>query len=104
MTGVRPLTWYGIFLSILGVLLLGTHITVEGQRRFFRASLPVAHAAVSALGLSDLCLSTEARYIRHAAVSDPVVPFMDHPGGLEHFPSGTFWAPVRQASVGTTNP
>ncbi len=53
---------------------------------------------VSALGLSDLCVSTEARYTRHPAVSDPVVPFMDYPGAVEHFPTGSFWAPIKSFS------
>ena len=44
------------------------------------------------LGLTDLCLATEARYTRHPAVSDPIAPFMDHPGAMEHFPTGSFWA------------
>lgn len=46
----------------------------------------------SGLGLTDLCIATEARYTRHPAVSDMASAFMDHPGALEHFPSGTFWA------------
>ena len=50
---------------------------------------------VAGLGLSDLALSTEARYTRHPAVSDPVVVSMDHPGAIDHFPSTFFWAPVR---------
>ncbi|MEW6426543.1 MAG: hypothetical protein AB1568_00770 [Thermodesulfobacteriota bacterium] len=50
-------------------------------------------ALVAALHLSDLCISTEARYTRHPAASDAVVPFMDHPGAIEHFPSGSFFAP-----------
>jgi len=49
--------------------------------------------ATSALGLTDLCVATEARYTRHPAVSDGMVPFMDHPGAIEHFPTGSFWAP-----------
>ncbi len=47
------------------------------------------------LGLSDLALSTEARYTRHPATSDSVVVSMDHPGAIDHFPSTLFWAPVR---------
>jgi len=47
------------------------------------------------LGLSDLALSTEARYTRHPAASDRVVPFMDHPCAIEHFPSGSFFRPVQ---------
>jgi hypothetical protein len=60
-----------------------------------------AAIATAALGLTDLCLATEARYTRHPAVSDPLVPFMDHPGSLEHFPTGSFWAyPARSAGEG----
>jgi hypothetical protein len=46
------------------------------------------------LGISDLCLSTEARYTRHPAVSDSITPLMDHPGAIEHFPSGSFFKPT----------
>jgi len=49
---------------------------------------------VATLGLTDLCVATEARYTRHPAVSDPIAPFMDHPGAIEHFPSGSFLRPV----------
>lgn len=49
--------------------------------------------AAAGLGLTDLCVATEARYTRHPAVSDPVAPFMDYPGAIEHFPTGSFWAP-----------
>ena len=51
---------------------------------------------VNQLGLSDLALTTEARYTRHPAISDPMAPFMDHPGAIEHFPSGSFTRPTNQ--------
>jgi len=44
---------------------------------------------VGALQLTDLCLFTEARYIRHLSQTDLHTPFQDHPGALEHFPSGS---------------
>ena len=50
---------------------------------------------VEVFGLSDLCIATDARYIRHVAVSDRLSPFMDHPGSIEHFPTGSFWIPER---------
>ncbi len=53
----------------------------------------VQEIAVGGLGLTDLCIATEARYTRNPAVSDPVAPFMDHPGAIEHFPTGSFWQP-----------
>jgi len=49
---------------------------------------------VASLGLTDLCISTEARYTRHPALTDYVVPFMDYPGEMEHFPTGSFWIPA----------
>ena len=57
-----------------------------------RSDEDIQKIAVAGLGLTDLCVATEARYTRHPAVSDPMAPFMDHPGALEHFPSGSFWA------------
>jgi hypothetical protein len=43
---------------------------------------------VRVLGLTDLCLFTEARYTRHPSLADLGTPFQDHPVALEHFPSG----------------
>lgn len=48
---------------------------------------------VRELGLTDLCLFTEARYTRHPAMADRHAAFQDHPLGLEHFPSGSLVPP-----------
>jgi len=48
---------------------------------------------VKALGITDLCLFTEARYARHPSQSDLHAAFQDHPMALEHFPSGSLVAP-----------
>jgi len=58
--------------------------TVERQER---AGL------VRSLRLTDLCLFTEARYTRHPAMADTFAPFQDHPGAMEHFPSGSLVSP-----------
>lgn len=47
-------------------------------------------ALVRRLGLTDLCLTTEARYTRNPSQADRFSPFQDHPRALEHFPSGTW--------------
>jgi hypothetical protein len=52
-------------------------------------------AQLKGLQLTDLCLSTEARYTRHPAISDRNAPFQDHPAALEHFPSGSIILPFR---------
>ncbi len=84
-----------VFLAFLGLLALvdGTlllHRHWQEERSTTEAG--VLRIAVAGLGLTDLSLATEARYTRHPAVSDGVVPLMDHPGGLEHFPTGSFFA------------
>ena len=56
--------------------------TLEGMRKM-----------VGALQITDLCLFTDARYIRHLSQTDLNTPFQDHPGALEHFPSGSLVSP-----------
>jgi hypothetical protein len=92
---MRPST--GLLMLLLGFSLLVGALTQSilakrsGQVENFR----MLQEVVFRLGLSDLALSTEARYTRHPAISDPVVVSMDHPGAIDHFPSTFFWAPIR---------
>ena len=53
---------------------------------------------VAELGLTDLCLFTETPHTRHPAVVDRHAPFRDHPGALEHFPSGSLLQPPLRLS------
>ncbi|MEJ2690921.1 MAG: hypothetical protein P8130_13450 [Deltaproteobacteria bacterium] len=84
-------------LGLIVVLFLGCDAamySVASQKREAQLRvLPELHRLVAYAGITDLCLSTEARYIRNLAVSDPMAPFMDHPGAIEHFPSGSFYYP-----------
>jgi len=82
-------------ISVLDIFLF--HNSVRKLEKH-RADQSLFDTVTSGLGLTDLCVSTEARYTRHPAVSDPVAPFMDHPGAVEHFPSGSFWIPPSKGS------
>ena len=79
---------------ILFFLLLDSALYLHASRlqETLRSDHAVQAIAVAGLGLTDLCVATEARYTRHPAVSDAMAPFMDHPGAIEHFPTGSFWA------------
>ena len=44
---------------------------------------------VQRLGLTDLCLFTEASYTRHPSLADFHTAFQNSPMALEHFPSGS---------------
>lgn len=89
---LRPLHFLVALLCAFG--LLHSVLYLQARAAGFRQQNNAAtwDIVTSALGLTDLCVATEARYTRHPAVSDPMVPFMDHPGAIEHFPTGSFWA------------
>lgn len=78
----------------LGILLLGlmfVHASV--QRQADVAHIDRMARVVRTLGLTDLCLFTEARYTRHPSQADLHSAFQDHPVALEHFPAGSIAGP-----------
>jgi hypothetical protein len=92
---MRPST---VLLGLLAGLLAaggaaGLH--ARAAQRAGRAGLEEQAQLVHHLGLTDLCLFTEARYTRHPSQADRFAPFQDHPHALEHFPSGSLAAPPR---------
>jgi len=90
---MRPCLQFLVFLGFLAMVDSGLYLHHRSQVARASAEAGMRRVTVAGLGLSDLSLATEARYTRHPAVSDLVVPFMDHPGAIEHFPTGSFWAP-----------
>ena len=90
---VRPVLYLAGLLMVIGMLDASLFILSTERSEQLASNAHIFDVVTSGLGLSDICVSTEARYTRHPAASDPVVPFMDHPGAIEHFPSGSFWAP-----------
>jgi hypothetical protein len=87
-----------LFSLVCVIILSNTLFWAAGryQKKNLKANLPSQQQLVATLGLTDLALSTEARYTRHPAVTDSFAPFMDHPGSIEHFPSGSFILPATQ--------
>ena len=90
---MRKSTSYMLFIStgivatfILSLHALHSRVRGEADRRY-RSQL------VKELGLTDLCLFTEARYTRHLSMADRHSAFQDHPTALEHFPSGALTKP-----------
>lgn len=89
----RPIHFFVLLLVALSILDISFYFVAQKRQAYLAENRQLYDIVTSGLGLTDLCLSTEARYTRHPAVSDPVVPFMDHPGAIEHFPTGSFWTP-----------
>jgi hypothetical protein len=65
------------------------------RRRSSEQEIGAKQALVRSLGLTDICLFTEASYTRHPSQADTFTPFQDHPMSFEHFPSGSFVPPHR---------
>ncbi|MES9861401.1 MAG: hypothetical protein ABW157_17030 [Candidatus Thiodiazotropha sp. LLP2] len=83
-------------LVCLLVLLAGfiTTIIESGfQRRQASEALVQTGDLVRELGLTDIALFTETRYTRHPTQTDLHSAFQDHPGAIEHFPSGSLLPP-----------
>jgi len=84
------------FLIFTGLNILALALIILHSRHAQDAALPgrlERARLVEELRLTDLCLFTEARYTRNPALADLHSPFQDHPGALEHFPSGSLVAP-----------
>ena len=77
--------------GILALTLIFVHAsrTVRTDGSFMRER----ELIVTKYGLTDLCLFTDARYSRNPSMADRATPFQDHPGSLEHFPSGSIIKP-----------
>ncbi len=80
-------------LNLALLLLLAVHAS-QGEKAA-AASIAVSAGLVKEFQLTDLCLFTEARYTRHPSMADLHAPFQDHPGALDHFPSGSLVSPPR---------
>ena len=87
---MRKSTIYLAFITfcigVLALLLLG-HPLLGAS--YYDKTLADKKQLVQQLGLTDLCLFTEARYTRHLSQTDLHSAFQDHPMAFEHFPSGS---------------
>jgi hypothetical protein len=78
------------FLFLTLILLLTVHPMFQEDHRH---RIEAEKQLVATLGLTDLSLFTEARYTRHLSQADSHAAFQDHPGAIEHFPSGSIVVP-----------
>lgn len=83
------------FLAVaaLAAFLVGLTLVEASLHRGDDAGWAAERAMVRRLGLTDLCLFTEARYTRHPSQADLHSALQDHPGAVDHFPTGSLIAP-----------
>jgi hypothetical protein len=68
--------------------------------KFLDESSYLAETA-SALKLTDISFSNDARYTRNLSQADLFSAFQDYPGSMEHFPSGSVMPPPDFSHLGT---
>lgn len=78
----------GLSLTLVGIIFYAAH-TVKLSEPIFERKKTI----VRQLGLTDLCLFTEANYTRHISMTDISTPFQDSPMSFEHFPTGALIGP-----------
>jgi len=98
----------GEWVLLAGLLLwlcfLGTFIHAGLAASRAERAIAELRALASRLALTDLALFTEARYTRHRSQADLHAAFQDHPGALEHFPTGSLAGPPRYRAPYAENP
>jgi hypothetical protein len=82
--------WY-VLINLFLLLAIAVHSS--HQRQAAGPRLAEEKEMVRNVGLTDLCLFTEANYTRHLTQADFHVAFQDYPLSLEHFPSGALMSP-----------
>ena len=83
-----------LLFSLTGILVLvGILLQAQAVKKNDLTLLQQERQVVASLGLTDLCLSTEARYTRHLSQADWHAAFQSHPLALDHFPSGSIIGP-----------
>ncbi len=93
MESVRKSSLFFLYLSINVILLLLMFLHTSFKKEAAAGLIKEKAEMVRTLGLTDLCLFTEASYTRHLSQADLHTPFQDSPISLEHFPSGSLAAP-----------
>jgi hypothetical protein len=92
---MRKSSGYFVFLALLAVAFSAIFLHARYRQAAEKHSLDTMAGMVQNLGLSDLCLFTEASYTRHITQTDLRTPFQELPMSLEHFPSGALMLPPR---------
>ncbi len=93
MNPLRKSNLFFLYLAINLILLCLMFAHASFKQTAEARSIKEKAEMVRTLGLTDLCLFTEASYTRHLSQADLHTAFQDSPMSLEHFPSGSLAAP-----------
>ena len=92
---MRPYHYLCLFILLVATASGGIVLHIHHSKKLQGPLMLENLEMVSILGLGDLVLATEARYIRHMSLTDLFSPFQDTPAGFDLFPSGSFFPPPK---------
>jgi hypothetical protein len=81
-----------VLIFLAGLVAVGVR-DYQQKRTEYHNRLWMRKRFQQAVGLTDLSITTAARYLRHYTISDLTTPFQDYPASLDHFPAGFVYAP-----------
>ena len=90
---MRKSSLFFVYLFIQTLVLGGLFAHAAYRQKTDEGFLQEKVNLVHRLGLTDLCLFTEASYTRHPSLADFHTAFQNSPMALEHFPSGSLMTP-----------
>ena len=91
---MRHSTGLGLFTLILGLLVLLAVLDSRRQVSAYNGMIKKRIVLQKVIGLTDLSITTAARYLRHYSLADLTTPYQDYPASMDHFPAGfSFAAP-----------
>jgi hypothetical protein len=90
-----------ILAAACSFLVLGLYVRSELEIIRSAPALRQQAELMRALRLTDLCLSTDARYTRNPSQADLFTPFQDYPASIEHFPTGSVIPPPDFSGLST---
>jgi len=90
---MRRANLFLIFLALSLILVSLMFLHACFMEKAALPSLREREDMVRRLGLTDLCLFTEASYTRHPTRADRHTPFQDYPMSPDYFPSGSILTP-----------
>ncbi len=86
---MRKSSLFLLYITVQAILLGCMFAHASYKQKSDVSHLQEKVSLVQRLGLTDLCLFTEASYTRHVSQADFHTAFQDSPTALDHFPSGS---------------
>ena len=91
-----------LLFGLLAAAVIWESIDYHRRKEVYASKIWMRQRLQSAVGLTDLAITSAARYLRHYSLTDLTTPFQDYPASLDHFPAGFVFAPPDFTGIRST--